>query len=220
MACARALGPRHRALLVGLQASPRSTAARRPHLLRDAEIADPELPEHGLHVVAEAVDEVLRERAALGALAFQPVQHGEKVERRATRSGPRSVSGTPKLLIENGKPRLRHNRAIEFFGWCSPRGASASGGREGSSQGALRQLSRSPGSCAGLRFCTGFIEGQSRCLEIEPISYGRHGLSLPALRQRCLASALPAAAPRSTGTATCSSMSTSTRSSPACPRTR
>jgi hypothetical protein len=41
------------------------------------------------------------------------MQHGEEMKRQDEKTPFKRV-GNRKLLVENGKPRLRHNRAIEF----------------------------------------------------------------------------------------------------------
>jgi hypothetical protein len=43
------------------------------------------------------------------------MEHGEPVERQDDKAALKRVRN-PKGLIENGKPRLCHNRAIEFLG--------------------------------------------------------------------------------------------------------
>src|SRR5262245_31263516 len=86
-----------------------------PHLLWHAEIADSDLPEHGLHVGSETVGQVLGKNAAAFTFHFETVMHSEKMKRQEEKAALDRV-GNAKRLIENGKPRLRHNRAIEFRG--------------------------------------------------------------------------------------------------------
>lgn len=86
-----------------------------PHLLWNAEIADTDLPEHGLHIGGEPVGKVLRETRRALSLGLQTVMHNKKMKRQYEKAAFERI-GHPKPLIENGKPRLRHNRAIEFRG--------------------------------------------------------------------------------------------------------
>src|SRR5262245_4488328 len=86
-----------------------------PHLLWHAKIADSDLPEHGLHVGSETVGQVLSKNARAFAFRFEAVMHSEKMKRQDEKA-PLERVGHAKRLIENGKPRLRHNRAIEFRG--------------------------------------------------------------------------------------------------------
>ena len=92
----------------------RARRGKSPHFFWNAQIADADLPEHGLHVGAEAVGELLRQIESVAPLRLQPVKHGKKVKRQHEKASLEPI-GHPKLLVENGKPRLRHNRAIEFY---------------------------------------------------------------------------------------------------------
>jgi hypothetical protein len=78
-------------------------------------------PKHGLHIGGETVGQVLREAASGFAFFLEPVMDGEKMKRQDEKAALKRV-GNPKGLIENRKPRLRHNRAIEFrcvrWIWC------------------------------------------------------------------------------------------------------
>lgn len=86
-----------------------------PHLPWDAEIADPDLSEHGFHIGGEPVGQILGYAARRLAFRFEAAMHSKKVKRQDEKA-PFERVGNAKRLIENGKPRLRHNRAIEFPG--------------------------------------------------------------------------------------------------------
>src|SRR6185436_11713653 len=85
-----------------------------PHFFRYAEITDAELPEHRLHIGGELIHELLGEVARL-RVSLEAKEHGEQVEREDDEASFERI-GNSKALIENGKPRLRHNCAIEFLG--------------------------------------------------------------------------------------------------------
>jgi hypothetical protein len=53
--------------------------------------------------------------ARLRSVSLEAMEHREQVEREDDEA-PFERIGNSKALIENRKPRLRHNRAIEFFG--------------------------------------------------------------------------------------------------------
>jgi outer membrane protein assembly factor BamE (lipoprotein component of BamABCDE complex) len=150
-------------LVVLEQALARGSKA--PHRLRDTQVADPKLAEHGLHVLAEAVHELLGERPPCGALAIQAVEDGKKVQRKKAEAPLKRVRNA-ETPIENREPRLRHNRAIEFFGGARL-GAPAH-------QAVERVHVRGHFSvcwhCLAACVCTGFIEGQVAVLKDEPIS--------------------------------------------------
>ena len=81
-----AVAPR-KCRLVAVQ-EPATRACKPPHLLRDGKVADPKLPEHRLHVLAEAVDKPCASSRPPGALCSQRVQNGEKIAAPGGRSDP------------------------------------------------------------------------------------------------------------------------------------
>ena len=99
-------------VVIGLQQG-RARSGEPAHFFRDAEIADADLAEHSLHVRGEAIGEVLRQTVGSRPFPLQPMQHGEQVKGQRQKTAFERV-GNLKTLVENRKPRLRHNRAIEF----------------------------------------------------------------------------------------------------------
>src|SRR5581483_1334144 len=88
--------------------------SERPHGLRHAKVAHAKLAKHRLHVVLETVGKLLRLEERFPAFGFEPVEHDEKVERQHDEAAFERV-GHAVTPVEDGKPRLRHNRAIEFL---------------------------------------------------------------------------------------------------------
>ena len=132
----------------------------------------------------EAIDEVLRERTALGAPAFQAVEDGEKVQRKQGEAPLKRV-GNAKTPIENSEPRLRHNRAIEFFGGARLGAPAHQAVERGQVRGHFSARWHYLAACV----CTGFIEGQVAVHRDEPISlWSKRPLGA------CLAAALLASA--------------------------
>src|SRR5438034_8094358 len=101
------------ALLVALQHSG-ARSDKPPHLFWNAEIADAHLPEHRLHVGAELIHELLRQIVGFCSPRLEAMEDSEQVERQEDEASLKRVRDA-KRLIENRKPRLRHNRAIEFL---------------------------------------------------------------------------------------------------------
>ena len=63
----------------------------------------------------EPVGQILGYAARRLAFRFEAAMHSKKVKRQDEKA-PFERVGNAKRLIENGKPRPRHNRAIEFRG--------------------------------------------------------------------------------------------------------
>ena len=95
---------------------------------------------------------------------------------------PSKRIGNAKTPIENREPRLRHNRAIEFFGGARLGAPAHQAVERVQVRGHFSVRWHYLAACV----CTGFIEGQVAVHRDEPIAYGRNGLLVPALRQRSL----------------------------------
>lgn len=103
-------------------------------------------------------DELLRQGPPLGAFVLEEVEHGEQMQRQQREAAVQRV-GKAETPVENGEPRLRHNRAIEFFA-VARRSASASGS-SGFKSGGISQIGRSYfAACVG----TGSLRVRSQCI--------------------------------------------------------
>jgi outer membrane protein assembly factor BamE (lipoprotein component of BamABCDE complex) len=173
--------PASKSLLIALQ----QAGARRgepPHLFRNADVADADLSQHSLHIGAELIDELLSEGLCLSSVGLEAMEHGEQVKRQDDKAAFKRVRN-PKGLIENGKPRLCHNRAIEFLGaevFVAPRKQGSKRAQRTDSVGlALATVSvankaASPGArlrTASSRFpFFACVEGHLKLRKLKPVS--------------------------------------------------
>jgi len=86
-------------------------------LARHGEIPDGHLPETIVHVDDERLRQRSSQLAALVALPLQAMQHQSEVHEDHLESAFAGVGYTP-LIVKDGLPGLRHNRAIKLA--CSP----------------------------------------------------------------------------------------------------
>ena len=111
IACASASPPRVIRLIIGLDAAVKGLAEG-PHPLRDGLVADAHLAQIVVHVLAEAVEQGLRQlRPALGD-GPQPAQQQPEMQQQQVETAVNRI-GHAQVPVKYGFSRLRHDHAID-----------------------------------------------------------------------------------------------------------